>query len=96
MPFAQEPRYFCNAKSVEPQCDGNDPTLYARAYIAGNVSGHGAAYTDYLNELGTDAPLPGRSGDNDRCLHGRAAGLAIRWGTTPQMRRTSGTWLQWP
>jgi Carbohydrate binding module (family 6) len=47
--------YFCNAKSVSPQCDGKDPTMYARAYIAGNVSGHGSTYTDYLNRLGTES-----------------------------------------
>jgi hypothetical protein len=51
--------YFCNAKSVPPQCDAKNPALYARAYIAGNVSGHGATYTDYLNRLGTESgPLP--------------------------------------
>jgi pectate lyase len=51
--------YFCNAKSVSPQCDGKDPALYARAYIAGNVSGHGSAYTSYLNHLGTESgPFP--------------------------------------
>jgi Carbohydrate binding module (family 6) len=51
--------YFCTAKSVEPQCSGNDPALYARAYIAGNVSGHGPTYTDYLNRLSSESgPFP--------------------------------------
>ena len=51
--------YFCHAKSVAPQCDGKDPTAYARAYIAGNVSGHGAAISTYLNSLGTESsPFP--------------------------------------
>jgi hypothetical protein len=51
--------YFCNAKSVAPQCDGKNSALYARAYIAGNVSGNGSNYTDYLNHLGTESgPFP--------------------------------------
>ena len=47
--------YFCTATAVAPQCDGTNPAWYARAYIAGNVSGHGPAISDYLNGLGTEA-----------------------------------------
>ncbi|MGH8055840.1 MAG: hypothetical protein ACREOH_01190, partial [Candidatus Entotheonellia bacterium] len=47
--------YFCHAGSTPPQCDASDPKLYARAYIAGNVSGHGPEITHYLNKLGTES-----------------------------------------
>jgi hypothetical protein len=47
--------YVCHAKSTAPQCDGKNPKLYGRAYIAGNVSGHGSTYTNYLNSLGTES-----------------------------------------
>jgi len=47
--------YFCKAGSTAPQCDGTDPKLYARAYIAGNVSGHSPDITTYLNSLGTES-----------------------------------------
>jgi hypothetical protein len=47
--------YFCKSGSKPPQCDGTKPTWYARAYIKGNVSGHGGAISDYLNSLGTES-----------------------------------------
>jgi hypothetical protein len=47
--------YFCHAGSKPPQCDGTNPQWFARAYITGNVSGHGPAITAYLNNLGTEA-----------------------------------------
>jgi pectate lyase len=52
--------YFCKAAATLYQCNGSDPRAYARAYIAGNVSGHGAGISAYLNGLGTEAsPFPG-------------------------------------
>ncbi len=51
--------YVCTARSTAPQCEGTDPTLYARAYVAGNVSGAGPEVTTYLNSLGTESgPFP--------------------------------------
>lgn len=51
--------FFCHAGSKPPQCRGDRPTLFARAYIADNVSGAGPAITGYLNSLGTEsAPFP--------------------------------------
>jgi hypothetical protein len=51
--------YFCKAVATLYQCDGTAPALHARAYIAGNVSGQGAALSTYLNRLGTEAsPFP--------------------------------------
>jgi pectate lyase len=47
--------YLCHAGSKTSQCDGTDPKLHARAYIAGNVSGHGHTISSYLNSLGTEA-----------------------------------------
>jgi pectate lyase len=46
--------YLCHAKSKYPGCQTSDPKLYARAYVNGNVSGHGPAISDYLNSLGTE------------------------------------------
>jgi pectate lyase len=46
--------FLCHANSRSPNCQTSDPKLYARAYTSGNVSGHGAAISDYLNSLGTD------------------------------------------
>ncbi|HXH10130.1 MAG TPA: carbohydrate-binding protein [Alphaproteobacteria bacterium] len=51
--------YVCTARSTAPQCDGTDPKLYARAYIAGNVSGYSPEVSAYLNSLGTESgPFP--------------------------------------
>jgi pectate lyase len=48
--------YFCHEGSTKPQCDGPEhPELWARAYIAGNISGAGWEVTDYLNSLGTES-----------------------------------------
>jgi pectate lyase len=47
--------YLCHARARSPQCDGKDPKLYARGYVAGNVSGHGASLSSYLNSLGTES-----------------------------------------
>jgi pectate lyase len=47
--------YLCHAQSRAPGCQTSDPKLYARAYVSGNVSGHGPAISDYLNSLGTDS-----------------------------------------
>jgi len=51
--------YVCTARSTAPQCEGADPKLYARAYVAGNVSGAGPEVSTYLNSLGTESgPFP--------------------------------------
>lgn len=47
--------YICHARSQSPNCQTSNSSLYARAYIRGNVSGHGPAITDYLNSLGTES-----------------------------------------
>lgn len=52
--------FFCKAAATPAQCDGTDPIMHARAYIAGNVSGHGSGISAYLNGLGTESsPFPG-------------------------------------
>ena len=65
--------YFCKAAATLYQCDGSDPRAYARAYIAGNVSGHGAGISAYLNGLGTEAsPFPGAAvATTDACTAAR-------------------------
>ena len=47
--------YMCHANSKPPQCQTSDSRMYARAYINGNVSGHGPSISDYLNSLGTQS-----------------------------------------
>lgn len=47
--------YICKQGSTSPQCQTSDSKMYARAYVSGNVSGHGASISDYLNSLGTDS-----------------------------------------
>jgi hypothetical protein len=48
--------YVCHEDSVVPQCPGDSyPSWHARAYTAGNVSGAGAAFTDYLNGVGSES-----------------------------------------
>jgi hypothetical protein len=47
--------YFCKAGSTSPQCDGTNPQWYAKAYIIGNISGHGSEITTYLNNLDTES-----------------------------------------
>jgi hypothetical protein len=47
--------YFCHAGSKSPNCQTSDAKLYAKAYIKDNISGHGAAISNYLNSLGTES-----------------------------------------
>jgi Carbohydrate binding module (family 6) len=75
--------YFCKAAAAPAQCDGTDPIMHARAYIAGNVSGHGTEISNYLNALGTEAsPFPGAAvATTDACTAARQ--VVARAGVRP-------------
>jgi hypothetical protein len=50
---------FCHAGAKSPQCRGDKPAWFARAYIADNVSGAGRELSEYLNSLGSESrPFP--------------------------------------